>query len=172
MRLKAEMGHKGVQLYIEDAFQESYSHFCSLTKKFKSKEHKRKELHDYLMYIEDIIFKRLYEWYLIDMLSYKYIRPEDRSKGGTKYVPQLFRYKPKYSAEYGLRIQVEDLLSIAENRNPVQARCLKLHYLQGYEISEIAKILKIKINTVKSHIRRAKETIRRTIGEDKELFLS
>lgn len=171
MRLLAEMGHRGLKHYLEDAFQESYFHFRTLTKNFRTKKRRNKELEDYLMYIERYLFYKLYHWYLVDVLSYKYVRTESRV-GTAKYVPRLACYNPIIPSDHLLNLYVDDLLSIIATRNPLQAECVKMHYLLGYQINEIAYIKNMNENTVKSYIHRAKETVRKKASDIIELFLA
>ena len=46
----------------------------------------------------------------------------------------------------------------------MQRNAVYLHYYEGYTAREIAEILGSKTNTVLSHLRRARETLRATIG--------
>ena len=46
-----------------------------------------------------------------------------------------------------------------------QGMCIHLFYFEGYSIKEISTITKISESTVKSHLRRAKESLRKLLGE-------
>lgn len=46
-----------------------------------------------------------------------------------------------------------------------QSDAITLYYLKEFQYSEVAKIMSIPINTVKSHIRRAKESLRKFLRE-------
>ncbi len=48
---------------------------------------------------------------------------------------------------------------------PKQSDVITLYYLKEFQYSEVAEIMDIPINTVKSHLRRAKENLRRLIPE-------
>ena len=50
---------------------------------------------------------------------------------------------------------------------PQQSDSITLFYLREFKYSEVAEIMNIPINTVKSHIRRAKENLRNILQEDK-----
>lgn len=45
---------------------------------------------------------------------------------------------------------------------------LYLYYYEGYKIDEIAGILKMNINTVKSRLKRGREILKKKVGEDDE----
>lgn len=40
-----------------------------------------------------------------------------------------------------------------------------LYYYEGYKCAEIASIMKMKENTVKSHLKRGREELRKKVGE-------
>ena len=46
-----------------------------------------------------------------------------------------------------------------------QRNILYLYYYEGYKIHELVKLLNMKENTVKSHLKRGRETLKRRIGE-------
>lgn len=46
-----------------------------------------------------------------------------------------------------------------------QRNVLYLYYYEGYQIKEIANILSMKENTIKSHLKRGREELKRRIGE-------
>lgn len=46
-----------------------------------------------------------------------------------------------------------------------QRNILYLYYYEGYKVSEIAQMLKMKENTVKSYLKRARDTLRERIGK-------
>jgi len=48
---------------------------------------------------------------------------------------------------------------------PMQSDAITLYYLKEFQYSEVAEILDIPINTVKSHIRRAKTNLRKLLME-------
>lgn len=48
---------------------------------------------------------------------------------------------------------------------PLQSDAITLYYLKEFQYTEVAEIMNIPINTVKSHLRRAKENLRRLIPE-------
>ena len=62
-----------------------------------------------------------------------------------------------YYVEEGL---VSDVDKALEQINPEYKRVLLLFYQQGFEYKEIAEILEMPINTVKTHISRGKEQLR------------
>lgn len=45
---------------------------------------------------------------------------------------------------------------------------LYLYYYEGYKTDEIAEILKMNINTVKSRLKRGREILKKKVGEDDE----
>ncbi len=47
-----------------------------------------------------------------------------------------------------------------------QAQVVALRYLEGWPISDIARILDCSENTIKTHLRRAKDTLARRLGEE------
>ena len=46
-----------------------------------------------------------------------------------------------------------------------QSDAITLYYLKEFQYSEVAEIMNIPINTVKSHLRRAKENLRQILQE-------
>ena len=67
-----------------------------------------------------------------------------------------------YYPEEGLVSDVEKAL---EKINPEYKKALLLFYQQGFQYQEIAEILKMPINTVKTHISRGKEELKEVLKE-------
>ena len=55
--------------------------------------------------------------------------------------------------------------------SPEQRTCIYLHYYEGYKITEISELLKMKENTVKSVLSRARQTLRTNFEKEKEYEL-
>ena len=49
---------------------------------------------------------------------------------------------------------------------PLQADAITLYYLKDFQYTEVAEIMNIPMNTVKSHLRRAKENLRKLLPEE------
>ena len=62
------------------------------------------------------------------------------------------------------RLDIQDILNILDNRD----REIIILYLNGYSIKEIADIMQMNENTVKTRIKRAKEKIKKNYKVDKE----
>ncbi len=60
----------------------------------------------------------------------------------------------------------ESIRSAIASLSQQQADAITLYYLKDFQYSEVAEIMDIPINTVKSHLRRAKENLRHLISED------
>ena len=59
--------------------------------------------------------------------------------------------------------QIEDRLDLGRlisHLSPTQQQIVRLHYLDGYTISEIAEQLRIPAGTVKSHLYRARRKMK------------
>ncbi|MDE6660115.1 MAG: RNA polymerase sigma factor [Eubacterium sp.] len=52
--------------------------------------------------------------------------------------------------------------------NSEQRTAIFLYYFEGFRIKEIAKIMKMKENTVKSHLKRAKQNLKMNIEKEQE----
>lgn len=59
---------------------------------------------------------------------------------------------------WGLRLRLERLLTLLEEK---QRTCLTLHYLGEQSVAEIAEILDIPTGTVKTHLRRGRQALRK-----------
>ena len=62
--------------------------------------------------------------------------------------------------------QKESIRQAIASLPPLQADAITLYYLKEFQYSEVADIMNIPLNTVKSHLRRAKENLRRTIPQE------
>ncbi len=60
----------------------------------------------------------------------------------------------------------ESIRTAISSLPPQQANAITLYYLKDFQYSEVAEIMAIPINTVKSHLRRAKENLRHLIPEE------
>ena len=60
------------------------------------------------------------------------------------------------------------ITSYLKRLNSEQRTAIFLYYFEGFSIKEIAKIMKTKENTVKSHLKRAKRNLRITIEKEQE----
>ena len=80
---------------------------------------------------------------------------------------------------YKKTINIEDVLIQDEKKDyvllpvildmPVRYKnVLYLYYYEGYKTDEIAEILKMNINTVKSRLKRGREILKKKVGEDDE----
>lgn len=65
-----------------------------------------------------------------------------------------------------------DIMNQLKKINAQQRTAIYLYYFEGFSIKEISKIMKIKENTVKSHLKRAKQKLRINIEKEHkyELF--
>lgn len=73
-------------------------------------------------------------------------------------------------------IQIEDVV-VSQHQNDLfvifeimklpkkQRNILYLYYYEGYKVYEIAQMLKMKENTVKSHLKRARDNLKERLGE-------
>lgn len=80
---------------------------------------------------------------------------------------------------YKKTINIEDVLIQDEKKDYVllpvildmptrYKNVLYLYYYEGYKTDEIAEILKMNINTVKSRLKRGREILKKKVGEDDE----
>lgn len=80
---------------------------------------------------------------------------------------------------YKKTINIEDVLIQDEKKDYVllpvildmptrYKNVLYLYYYEGYKTDEIAEILKMSINTVKSRLKRGREILKKKVGEDDE----
>lgn len=65
-----------------------------------------------------------------------------------------------------------DISSYLKQLNSEQRTAIYLYYFERLKIKEISKVMKIKENTIKSHLKRAKENLRNNIEKEQkhELF--
>jgi DNA-directed RNA polymerase specialized sigma24 family protein len=134
-----------------------------------------KGVYDFLMYIEHYLFLRLKEWFLMNILGYKRVK-DWKSKGGKPYRPVIFPLHEKHiksvwseSLEHNVADEYDsmlatysfkELIGLVRTKSTIQATCLKLHYGRQMTTREIAEKLCIPENTVKSHLRRARQWLR------------
>lgn len=59
-----------------------------------------------------------------------------------------------------------DMKKQIEGLSPIQRTVIYLHYYEGFSISEIARITRINQNTIKSHLKRAKTTLKNNIEKE------
>jgi RNA polymerase sigma-70 factor (ECF subfamily) len=67
-----------------------------------------------------------------------------------------------YYSREGIGLDIEQALG---NINPEYKRAILLAYVDGFEYKEIADILALPINTVKTHISRGKEQLKKVLKE-------
>lgn len=70
-----------------------------------------------------------------------------------------------FKAYYPSEGLVSDVDKALEQINPEYKKALLLFYQQGFEYKEIAEILEMPINTVKTHISRGKEQLKEILQE-------
>lgn len=90
-----------------------------------------------------------------------------RSKKGRKSInleesSETFHALATYTIIEGLVTDVNDALDIIqpEYKNPII-----LYYKEGFDYKEIAEILSLPINTIKTHIRRGKEQLKKLLKD-------
>lgn len=72
---------------------------------------------------------------------------------------------PSAEHEYLERDRGLQLRTAIQQLKPLQADAITLYYLREYSYTEVADIMDLPLNTVKSHLRRAKEKLRSILSE-------
>ncbi len=96
------------------------------------------------------------------ILLLKRLRQLRRDQGEAMAPPEAEGSDP---LEDAIRRQRHERLLLSIGRlNPVRRSALVLKEVQGMEVAEVARRLEMPVNTVKSHLRRAREQLRRWMG--------
>jgi len=96
------------------------------------------------------------------ILLLKRLRQLRRDQGEAMAPPEAEGPDP---LEDAIRRQRHERLLLGIGRlNPVRRSALVLKEVQGMEVAEVARRLEMPVNTVKSHLRRAREQLRRWMG--------
>ncbi len=81
---------------------------------------------------------------------------------------QRLFYKPQINIDDVIIAEHQEqltLLSEVLKLPKKQRNVMYLYYYEGYKCAEIASIMKMKENTVKSHLKRGREELRKKVGE-------
>ena len=61
------------------------------------------------------------------------------------------------------------VMELLQSLTPEHRLAVVLHYLEGYRVQDVAQILDIPVNTIKSRLRNARICLRKAVGADIEL---
>ena len=86
--------------------------------------------------------------------------------GKRTYHGELDERMPEQAAPESDREEILDLREALEKLKPEYKEVVCLYYLQDLAVKEIAEVLGQKENTVKTHLLRAREQLRRLMGEE------
>lgn len=100
----------------------------------------------------------------------KWLVPIDRSSGGGEEdIPDLQIADPDVKSDPSVGtegvLQNEEIVQAVDSLPEQQKTVLHLKFVQGYKISEIAKIMGLAEGTVKSHLFRGMESLKKIVGE-------
>lgn len=178
-RLIVEFRDRGSQSCLLDIHQQSFFYFKDLSVRFfKVNDGKDDDIYlKYIFYLEEFMFKKLKHWFLTEV-GYKYNKGW-KERDERPYIPRTYPLSEEIITKKSIDTVFEknsiadcynsplaeyafdDLIKISHKHNPVQAKCLELYYGQQLKAIEISDLLRIPLNTVKSHIRRGLDRIRR-----------
>jgi len=84
--------------------------------------------------------------------------------GGMKAAAYLTNPTPSPTPDSDIRRVASDIERAIAKLRGLQRRCMKLRYLEARSYDDIASMLGLPVGTVSSHISRARQQVRKTLG--------
>jgi len=94
-----------------------------------------------------------------DLLRKRHRKPESLNSLDNYLESETYQQKAAY---YHIEDRIADLELALNKLRPIQQTIIRMYY-QGFEYLEIAEILSLNINTVKTHLHRAKESLKKEL---------
>ena len=122
---------------VEDAFQDVFLKYMQHEDPFASEEHEK-------------------AWILRVAINHC------KDQAGSFWHNRIVPLDEMYQAV--IPVESQGILDAVKRLPPNERAAIFLFYYEGYSVAEIARILRLKANTVYSHLHRARKRLRRQIG--------